>query len=59
MFTLETNMQGWGFAGGSIAFDYEGNICRFGLLLPKEDADLVILKINHYLSTFDQASKRT
>jgi hypothetical protein len=51
MFTFEKNMQGWGFAGGSIAFDYQGRVCRFGLILSKEDADVLATKINQYLAT--------
>ena len=51
LFTLERNLQDWGFAGESIAFDYSGKVCRFGLLLPKEDADVLVAKINQYLAT--------
>ncbi len=50
LFTLENNMQGWGFAGGSIAFDYKGRVCRFGLLLSKEHADVLVAKINQYFA---------
>jgi len=49
MFTLENNLHEWGFAGGSVAFDYNGRICRFGLLISKEDADALVTKINQYL----------
>lgn len=48
-FTLEKNMQDWGFAGGSVAFDYNGKTCRFGLLLPMEDADRLAERINKFL----------
>ncbi len=48
-FTFERNLQSWGLASGSVAFDYKGNICRFGLLLSKEDADVLVAKINQYL----------
>ena len=50
MFTLENNLQEWGFAGGSVAFDYKGSICRFGLLLWKQEAELLVTKINQYLA---------
>ncbi|HCK66996.1 MAG TPA: hypothetical protein DHW49_12090 [Anaerolineae bacterium] len=48
-FTLEKNMHDWGFAGGSVAFNYKGRDCRFGLLLSKENADVLAAKINQYL----------
>ena len=51
MFTLEQSMQRWGFAGGSVAFDYKERICRFGLLLSKDNADVLVAKINQYLAT--------
>lgn len=50
LFTLERNLQDWGFAGGSVAFDYTGRVCRFGLLLTKEDADTLVAKISQYLA---------
>lgn len=52
LFTWERSMQFWGFTGGSIAFDYQGRVCRFGLLLSKEDADVLVTKITQYLTTF-------
>ena len=59
LFTLERNLQDWGFAGGSIAFDYSGKVCRFGLLLPKEDADVLVAKINQYLATSANSFSRS
>ena len=56
LFTLENNLQEWGFAGGSIAFDYQGRICRFGLLLWKEEAGALVTKINQYLASPAQNS---
>jgi len=59
LFTLERNLQDWGFAGGSIAFDYSGRVCRFGLLLSKEDADILAAKINQYLATSANSFSRS
>jgi len=56
LFTLENNMQYWGFAGGSVAFDYKGRICRFGLLLSKENADVLVAQINRYLNLIASAN---
>lgn len=50
-FTLERNMQDWGFAGGNIAFDYYGGrLCRFGIHLPEKDAYELVAKIKQYIS---------
>ncbi len=59
LFTLERNLQDWGLAGGSIAFDYSGRVCRFGLLLSKEDADVLVTKINQYLATSANSFSRS
>jgi hypothetical protein len=51
LFTWEHNMQEWGLAGGSVAFDYQGKVYRFGILLRKQHADILVTKIIQYLSS--------
>ena len=52
LFTMEHNLQQWGFAGGSIAFDYKRNTYRFGLLLSEKDADVLVMRISQYMAAF-------
>ena len=53
LFTLEKNMQEWGIAGGSVAFDCNGRLIRFGLQLQKKDADELVVRIKQYISIPD------
>lgn len=50
MFSLEYNLQEWGIAGGTLAFDYSGKLIRFGLQLEKKAADELVARIKQYIS---------